>query len=45
MIDLVLWSFVIALTPTVLGLAWKLLRNQASPVSRHHRAAQSWFHS
>jgi hypothetical protein len=45
MLDLVLCSFVIALTPTVLGLVWKLLRNQATPVSRHHRAAESWFHS
>jgi hypothetical protein len=25
MVDLVLWSFVIALTPVVLGLAWKLV--------------------
>jgi hypothetical protein len=25
-IDFVLWSFVIALTPVALGLAWKLIR-------------------
>ena len=45
MFDLVLWSFVISLTPSVLGLACKLLRNQARPASRHHRAVKSRFHS
>jgi hypothetical protein len=30
MIDLVLWSFLIALTPVVLGLVWKLIAGMAN---------------
>ena len=46
MLDLVLWSFVIALTPVALGLAWKLISRVGDLIglglSRAFEDAKQW---
>ena len=46
MVNLVVWSFVIALTPVVLGSAWKLVLGTLHWIARGHArafaAAEPW---
>jgi hypothetical protein len=41
-IDLVLWSFVVALTPVALGLSWRLISGVGSELSRTFEGAEQW---
>jgi hypothetical protein len=41
-LDLVLWSFVVALAPVALGLLWRFIYGVGSELSRTFEGAKQW---